>query len=60
MGSPETETNRKPNEGSANSRNVDPGFWLGETMVTIEQWKKVMGLDLRAQLTRRITDDTAL
>jgi formylglycine-generating enzyme required for sulfatase activity len=34
------------------------GFWLGKTFVTVNQWKKIMGLDLRAQLVCRINDNT--
>lgn len=58
MGSPETEPGRKADEGPATRVTLTHGFWLGRTMVTVGQWKQVMGLDLRAQLTKRIKDDT--
>jgi endo-1,4-beta-xylanase len=34
------------------------GFWMGRTIVTIGQWKSVMGRDVRAQLTRMLQDNT--
>ncbi len=58
MGSPENEPGRKADEGPVTRVTLTQGFWLGRTMVTVGQWKKVTGLDLRAQLTRRIRDDT--
>jgi len=58
MGSPETEPGRKQDEGPQIRVTLTHGFWLGKTMVTVGQWKHVLGLDLRAQLTKRIKDNT--
>jgi formylglycine-generating enzyme required for sulfatase activity len=58
MGSPETEAGRKVDEGPVTRVTLTQGFWLGRTLVTVGQWKKITGLDQRAQLTRRIQDDT--
>ena len=58
LGSPETEPGRKADESPPTRVTLSRGFWLGRTPVTIGQWKKVMGLDVRAQLIRQINDDT--
>jgi formylglycine-generating enzyme len=57
-GSPDTEPGRKADEGPQTRVTLTQGFWLGKTPVTVAQWKKVMNLDLRGQLARRINDDT--
>jgi sulfatase modifying factor 1 len=58
MGSPETEPGRKADEGPQTRVTLSRGFWLGCTVVTIGQWKKVMGVDVREQLVKQIADDT--
>ncbi|HWA25043.1 MAG TPA: SUMF1/EgtB/PvdO family nonheme iron enzyme [Lacunisphaera sp.] len=58
MGSPATEPGRRADEGPQTQVTLTRGFWLGRTLVTVGQWKQVMGLDLRAQLKKRIRDDT--
>jgi formylglycine-generating enzyme required for sulfatase activity len=58
MGSPATEPGRKADEGPPTRVTLSHGFWLGRTLVTIGQWKKVMGLAVRAQLVKQINDDT--
>ena len=57
-GSPDTEPNRKADEGPQTRVTLTQGFWLGKTPVTIAQWKTIMNLNLRGQLVRRINDDT--
>jgi formylglycine-generating enzyme len=57
-GSPDHESGRKTDEGPQARVTLSKGFWLGKTLVTVAQWKKVMGLSLREQLARRINDDT--
>jgi formylglycine-generating enzyme required for sulfatase activity len=58
MGSPETEPGRKADEGPPTRVTLSRGFWLGRTLVTIGQWKNVMGLDVHDQLVQQINDDT--
>ncbi|HEX2853382.1 MAG TPA: formylglycine-generating enzyme family protein [Opitutaceae bacterium] len=58
LGSPATEPGRKADEGPATQVTLSRGFWLGRTLVTIGQWKKVMGVDIREHLVKRINDDT--
>jgi len=58
MGSPETESGRKADEDPTTRVTLTRGFWLGRTLVTVGQWKQVTGLDLRAQLSHRIRDET--
>ena len=48
---------RGADEGPQTTVTLTRGFWLGRTQVTIEQWKSVMGRNLRAQLLRAIDDD---
>ena len=55
MGSPEGEPGRDIDEDQYPVK-LSRGFWLGETEVTQEQWKKVMGMDLRGQ-ARLMLDD---
>jgi formylglycine-generating enzyme required for sulfatase activity len=58
MGSPASEPLRKADEGPQTRVTLTKGFWLSQTMVTIGQWKRVMGLDVRGQLGRMLHDDT--
>ena len=55
MGSPVGEPGRDIDEDQYPVK-ISKGFWLGETEVTQEQWKKVMGRDLRSQ-ARLMLDD---
>lgn len=57
-GSPESEPGRKADEGPPISIEITRGFWLGETPVTIGQWKRLMGVGVREQLAQHIADDT--
>lgn len=58
MGSAASEPLRKADEGPQTRVTLTKGFWLGRTMVTIGQWKSVMGLDVRGQLEKMLHDDT--
>lgn len=58
MGSPASEPLRKTDESPQTRVSLTKGFWLGKTMVTIGQWKSVMGLGVRAQLSKMLRDDT--
>jgi formylglycine-generating enzyme required for sulfatase activity len=58
MGSPASEPLRKADESPQTQVTLTKGFWLGQTMVTIGQWKSVMGLDVRGQLEKMLHDDT--
>jgi formylglycine-generating enzyme required for sulfatase activity/acetyl esterase/lipase len=58
MGSPASEQLRKADEGPQTQVTLTKGFWMGRTLVTIGQWKSVMGLDVRAQLGRMLQDET--
>jgi len=41
MGSPEGDAGRDADEGPAHEVTISQGFWLGETMVTQQQWEAV-------------------
>jgi formylglycine-generating enzyme required for sulfatase activity len=58
LGSPASEPLRKADEGPQTQVTLTKGFWLGQTMVTIGQWKSVMGRDVRGQLSHMLHDDT--
>jgi formylglycine-generating enzyme required for sulfatase activity len=57
MGSPVSEPLRKADEGPQTQVTLTKGFWLSKTLVTIGQWKSVMGLDVRGQLSKMLHDD---
>jgi formylglycine-generating enzyme required for sulfatase activity len=57
MGSPVGEPGRDIDEDPYKV-NLSRGFWLGETEVTQEQWKTVMGRTLRDQASRMLNDQT--
>jgi len=58
MGSPASEPLRKADESPQTRVTLTKVFWLGKTLVTIGQWKNVMGLDVRGQLEKMLHDDT--
>jgi formylglycine-generating enzyme required for sulfatase activity len=58
MGSPPSEPARASDEGPQTTVTLTHGFWLGTTVVTIAQWKAVMGVDVRGQLSKVLHDDT--
>jgi formylglycine-generating enzyme required for sulfatase activity len=57
MGSPESEPSRHPDEAE-HKVTLTHGYWMGQTEVTIAQWRAVMGTDVRAHLAQVIADDT--
>jgi formylglycine-generating enzyme len=57
MGSPESEPGRHPDE-TEHQVTLTHGYWMGQTEVTIAQWRAVMGTDVRAHLAQVIADDT--
>ncbi len=58
MGSPQSEPMSGADEHPQTHVTLTKGFWLGETMLTIGQWKELTGRDVRAQLIKTINDDT--
>jgi formylglycine-generating enzyme required for sulfatase activity len=58
MGSPPSEPMAAADEHPQTHVTLTKGFWLGQTMVTIGQWKQLTGRDVRAQLMKVIDDDT--
>lgn len=58
MGSPLSETGRKPDEGPETEVILTKGYWLGKTEVTIGQWKAVTGLSMRDQVVNMLKDDS--
>jgi sulfatase modifying factor 1 len=58
IGSPAGEPGRHPEEGPPTRVTLTKGFWLGQTLVTIGQWKNIMGAGVRGQLGKAIDDDT--
>jgi len=57
MGSPESEPGRHPDE-IEHQVTLTHGYWIGQTEVTIAQWRAVMGTSVRAHLAEVIADDT--
>jgi formylglycine-generating enzyme required for sulfatase activity len=46
MGSPQNELGRQPSEGPQRRVKIARGFWMGETEVSLGQWKAVTGQDV--------------
>ena len=57
LGSPPSEPLRSADEGPETSVTLSHGFWLGTTLVTIGQWRAVMGWGVREQLLRVLHDN---
>ena len=57
MGSPATEAGRHEDEAQFQVT-LTHGYWMGATELTVAQWRRVMGDDLRGHLTKVIKDDT--
>ncbi|MEZ6033197.1 MAG: SUMF1/EgtB/PvdO family nonheme iron enzyme [Planctomycetaceae bacterium] len=49
MGSPESEVGRYDDEGPQHEVTISSGFWLGETLVTQEQWAAVVEAGMEQQ-----------
>jgi formylglycine-generating enzyme required for sulfatase activity len=58
MGSPDTEKGRKPDESPQTRVTLTKGYWLGNTEVTIGQWKAVTGESLRDKVIKLLNDET--
>jgi formylglycine-generating enzyme required for sulfatase activity len=58
MGSPPGESGRGADESPTTHVTLTHGFWLGKNLVTIGQWKNIMGHGVREQLARHISDET--
>ena len=59
MGSADAEAFHRSDEAPVTRVSLSRGYWLGTTMVTIGEWKALMGRGVRGQLTRALRDDTA-
>lgn len=58
MGSPDSETGRKADEGPQAEVTLTKGYWLGKTELTIGQWKAVTGESLRDYVVKMLNDET--
>jgi len=58
MGSPANEAGRNDNEGPQTKVTISYSFWLGQTEVTQDQWRTVMGTDVAQQVQRMLADNT--
>jgi formylglycine-generating enzyme required for sulfatase activity len=58
MGSPADEPRRKADERPQTQVTLTKGYWMGTTLVTIGQWKAVMGVGVRQQLGKEYNDNT--
>ena len=58
MGSPETEPGRKSDESPQTTVTLTKGYWLGNTEVTIGEWKAVTGQSLRDKVIKVLNDET--
>ncbi len=58
MGSPETEQGRKADESPQTTVTLTKGYWMGNTEVTIGQWKAVTGQSVRDKVIKLLNDET--
>lgn len=58
MGSPASEVGRRDNEGPQTKVIISHPFWLGQTEVTQDEWRAVMGTDVAQQVQKMLADDT--
>ena len=58
MGSAASERFHRRDEAPVTRVRLSRGYWLATTMVTIGEWKALMGRGVRAQLERALRDDT--
>ena len=58
MGSPDAEQGRKADESPQTTVTLTKGYWLGNTEVTIGEWKAVTGQSLREKVTKLLNDET--
>src|SRR5258706_6646898 len=57
MGSAASEPLHRRDEARVTRVRLSRGYWLATTMVTIGEWKALMGRGVRAQLERALRDD---
>jgi formylglycine-generating enzyme required for sulfatase activity len=58
MGSPADEPGRKADESPQTTVTLTKGYWLGQTEVTIGQWKAVTGMNVRDKVMKLLNDTT--
>jgi len=58
MGSPTSEPGRKGDESPQTTVTLTKGYWLGQTELTVGQWKAVMGESLREHVMKMLNDET--
>jgi sulfatase modifying factor 1 len=58
MGSPASETGRKADESPQTTVTLTKGYWLGQTEVTVGQWKAVTGMNVRDKANKLLNDTT--
>jgi formylglycine-generating enzyme required for sulfatase activity len=58
MGSPETEAGRKTDESPQTTVTLTKGYWIGNTEVTIGDWKAVTGMSVRDKVNKLLNDTT--
>lgn len=58
MGSPSTEPGHRSDESPQTQVTLTRGYWLGQTEVTIAQWKAVMNETLRDHVVKMLKDET--
>jgi formylglycine-generating enzyme required for sulfatase activity len=58
MGSPESEPGRKADESPQTTVTLTRGYWLGNTEVTVGQWKAVTGIGLRDKVIKMLNDES--
>ena len=58
MGSPDAEKGRKSDESPQTTVTLTKGYWLGNTEVTIGEWKAVTGQSLRDKVIKLLNDET--
>ncbi|HTJ10466.1 MAG TPA: SUMF1/EgtB/PvdO family nonheme iron enzyme [Dinghuibacter sp.] len=58
LGSPDSEPGRKSDEGPQTQVTLSRGYWLGQTEVTIAQWRAVMNESLRDHVAKMLKDET--
>ena len=58
MGSPEVESGHKADESPQTTVTLSKGYWLGNTEVTIGEWKAITGQTLRDKVIKLLNDET--
>jgi len=58
MGSPDAGKGRKADESPQTTVTLSKGYWLGNTEVTIGEWKAITGQTLRDKVIKLLNDET--